>query len=85
MKNIIIASVVMISGCATSTSTHLPDGEMGHSIDCSGEFLNWGDCEVEAGKLCGDAGYTVITKGTDEAVVTEGDVKRTLLIKCGVS
>lgn len=78
----------MIYGCATSTPTHLPDGTIGHSIDCSGEMLTWGDCEVKAGEICKEKGYSILTEASDvessaTATYASSSVNRTLLIKCG--
>ncbi|MGI9228076.1 MAG: hypothetical protein ACR2PU_04710 [Gammaproteobacteria bacterium] len=88
MKYTFLTFIIFLFGCATSTPTHLPDGSAGFSIDCSGGDLTWGDCDVKAGEVCHDKGYTVISKDSDTSASASGDyastdVSRTMLIKCG--
>ena len=61
---IIVAS--MLSGCAGTSQTYMPDGSVGHNIDCSGPLRNWGMCYEAAGEVCGPSGYTVIGKQSDQ-------------------
>ena len=79
MNRKIIFMTVILAGCATSTEAHLPDGTMGQSIDCSGEMLTWGDCEIKAGELCKEKGYTVLSEASDvesTATTTYASLKR---------
>lgn len=86
-----LAVVAALSGCATSKSTYLPDGSLGHSIDCSGTANTWGTCEEKAGELCKERGYEVVSKAGDQGgMVTASQtglfggsiIKRSMLIKC---
>lgn len=86
-----VALCTVVVGCATSKETYLPDGEKGHSINCSGAALNWGMCYEKAGEICGRRGYEVIAGGTDQGVVVVGNqyglyggsvTNRSMLIKC---
>lgn len=86
-----IVLVLIVAGCAVSKETYLADGTAGHSIDCSGSALTWGDCYEKAGDLCGANGYDVITRdGEDGAslAATGGTVygsslmKRSMLVRC---
>ena len=54
-----------IQGCATTEDVYGPSGEKLTLIDCSGEYLNWGYCQAEAGKICGEKGYDVVQQDTD--------------------
>jgi hypothetical protein len=87
----LFALCAIVAGCATSRETFLPDGEKGHSINCSGTALNWGMCYEKAGDICGSRGYTVIAGGSDQGVVVAGNqyglyggsvMNRSMLIKC---
>ena len=91
-EKIIILSCIILSGCATSTTAYLPDGDIGHTIDCSGAVMTWGDCQLEAGELCKEKGYTVISKDGDvDSSITSNEYgtygssenNRSMLIKCG--
>lgn len=91
MKKIIIAIPLIICGCATSKTTHLPDGSIGHSINCSGTGMSWGNCEEKAGEICKAQGYTVISKNGDTGATISSNqygtyggtvINRSMLIKC---
>lgn len=86
-----ISGALLLSACATSTSTYLPDGSRGHSIVCSGSALSWAQCEQKAGEICKDAGYDLLSKSSDSnASVAGGQFglfgnssnSRSMLIKC---
>ena len=85
-----ILTLVVLTGCATSKETYLPDGSKGYIVDCSSEVLNWGKCYQKAGDLCGAAGYDVVAGGSDQGMVVAGNqtgvyggsVGRNMLIKC---
>ncbi len=76
MKHALIVILVIAStslvGCATSRETYTADGEIGHSINCSGEFLTWGVCFEKAGKLCGSQGYTVLEQNGEKGEFITG-------------
>ena len=56
--------ILLISGCATSKQLSGPNGEVLHSIDCSGYYSNIGACLEKAGKICGPRGYDILMGGT---------------------
>jgi len=81
----------IVSGCASSRETFLPDGGEGHSLNCSGMSLNWGMCYEKAGEICGAKGYDVIAGGSDQGAIVSGNqyglyggsvMNRSMLIKC---
>jgi hypothetical protein len=91
MRIALFAVAALIAGCATQKTTHLPDGSVGHSINCSGQALNWGMCYEKAGEICGKKGYEVVSKegdATPTATVNQyggfsgAMVNRSLLVKC---
>ena len=83
--------LLLMTGCATSRETYTANGQLGHSINCSGSALNWGMCYEKAGKLCGEKGYEVLAKSGDQgAMITAtqfglvgGSVmNRSMIIQC---
>ena len=48
---------VLLTGCAMSKETHLPDGRLGHSISCDGSAVGMNVCFEKAGELCKGRGY----------------------------
>lgn len=91
MRLALIGSALLIAGCATSTTTYLPDGSRGHSIVCSGAALSWAQCDEKAGALCKAAGYDIISKSSDAQSSISGtqfglfgstSQSRSMLIKC---
>jgi uncharacterized lipoprotein len=69
---IAIASVAVLSGCASSKATYGPDGRATHSINCSGTARTWGMCEEKAGELCGTRGYDIISRSNDTGIMATG-------------
>ncbi|MBD5416419.1 MAG: hypothetical protein HDR50_01800 [Desulfovibrio sp.] len=57
--------MVLIAGCATSKQISGPNGEVLHSIDCSGYYSNIGTCLEKAGKICGSRGYDILLGGAE--------------------
>lgn len=92
MKRIFaLISIVGIASCATSKTVHLPSGEKGHSLNCSGTALTWGNCYEKAGKLCGEAGYDIVSKSGDQGSTVAANqyglyggsvINRSMLVKC---
>lgn len=87
----LICLVVLLAGCATSRETYLPDGSVGHSIQCSGAALSWGQCIEKAGELCGSRGYETLVAPGEQGVVATGSQygafagtthNRNMIIKC---
>jgi hypothetical protein len=87
----VIAYLLLLTGCATSTQTYAPDGGQAHSINCSGAALTWGMCYEKAGSICKERGYDVVGGGSDangivtanngSAVGVRGST-RSMVIKC---
>ena len=67
-RGILFACVAM-AGCSTSSTnrTYLPSGDVGFTINCSGDSSesSWAECYKKAGEACGTYGYDVISKDTD--------------------
>lgn len=88
----IIFAISTLPGCATSRQTYTADGEIGHSINCSGGALTWGICYEKAGQVCGVKGYEVLEKSGERgaSVVANSTVGliggsthiRSMIIKC---
>lgn len=83
--------LLLLAGCATAKTTHMPDGSIGHSINCSGGALSWNQCYEKAGDLCKTQGYEVIAGGSDQNTVIAGNqyglyggasMTRSMLVKC---
>lgn len=93
MKNaaIALATVILLSGCASASKTYGPDGKEAFSINCSGLARTWGMCFEKAGDLCGTRGYEVVGQGSDHGAVVSVNpsggfggttISRSLLVKC---
>jgi hypothetical protein len=88
----ILASVSLVTACASSSQTFTADGKVGHSLNCSGTARNWGMCEQKAGELCGAKGYNILSTTGDRGVIaTAGSggnffltstISRTMLVAC---
>ena len=89
---IIIIFSLLEYGCAVSRQITGPNGEILHSIDCSGYALNMGMCLEKAGKICGEKGYDIVMGGTSNqgGATTYGQyglfsapiIQREIIIKC---
>ncbi|MGP2470846.1 hypothetical protein V1956_20055 [Yersinia sp. 2540 StPb PI] len=84
-------TILLLSGCASSSKTYGPDGRMAHSIDCSGLARTWGACLEKAGDICGAKGYDVFTSTGDGGFVAAANpqmafagstITRNVLISC---
>ncbi|WP_246257830.1 hypothetical protein [Pararobbsia alpina] len=86
---------VTMSGCSTNSSdlVHLPDGQTGFAINCSGSGSgsNWGECYQKAGDACGASGYDIVSKDSDDgaaaggglnSVVTANVKSRSMVVRC---
>lgn len=51
-----------LTACATSAPIHLPDGSMGHNVNCGGAAMNYSHCMAKAGELCGAKGYEIVNR-----------------------
>ncbi|PZX29436.1 hypothetical protein C7416_104441 [Cupriavidus phytorum] len=70
------AAALVLAGCATSSKTYGPNGEVAHSIGCSGTALSWGMCYEKAGEICGEKGYNVISTSGDTGSIAAGSATR---------
>lgn len=52
----------VLTSCATSKATYLPDGSSGHSISCDGSAVGISVCFEKAGQICGSQGYDLISR-----------------------
>jgi hypothetical protein len=86
----ILLTVVLLGGCATAKKTYTSEGKEGHSINCSGTYLNWGLCFEKAGEICGSKGYEVLEKSSDKGAMVSGNqfglygssvINRTMIIQ----
>jgi hypothetical protein len=59
---ITILMVLMISSCAISKKTYLPDGSEGYSISCDGAAVGINKCFEKAGEICGSRGYDIVNR-----------------------
>lgn len=92
MKLIVgLLGLLALAGCANSTKTYGPDGKAAYSLNCSGSARSWGHCEEKAGKICGEKGYTIVSRSTDQNAMMGGSGStwygqagnsRSMLIKC---
>lgn len=91
-----VAGVLSLSGCASSNDAsliHLPDGQTGYAINCSGADAgsSWASCYVMAGTKCGATGYTIVSKDNEEGGPTGGGItnvvsanvkNRSMVVRC---
>jgi predicted alpha/beta hydrolase len=68
----LILAVCLIGGCASSKQTYSADGEIAHSLNCSGTARNWGMCYEKAGEICGAKGYDILTKEGEQGASVAG-------------
>ena len=54
-----LIALAALTGCATSQTTYLNNGEQGLSIDCSGEANSWATCYEKAVKWRSRSGRRV--------------------------
>lgn len=90
------SAVLSLGGCASSTDAsliHLPDGQSGYAINCSGADASttWASCYVLAGDKCGATGYTIVSKDNEEGGPSGGSItnvvsanvkNRSMVIRC---
>jgi len=67
MKNYVlyIIFVLVLAGCSTYTRQmyiYTQDGKIGHFIECSGRYPDWGKCLKIAGNICTTRGYYILDK-----------------------
>ena len=64
MKKIYVLLLIMslLTSCAISKQTYLPDGSVGHSISCDGSAVGMNVCFEKAGEICGSKGYKLVNR-----------------------
>ena len=81
----------LLMACATSKEIEIAEGQIGYSIECSGDALNWSLCYEKAGQICDEKGFEILDKtgGTGVVVVSaeddaygESGPNRSMVIKC---
>ncbi|MGZ7457373.1 hypothetical protein ACXPVS_11350 [Pseudomonas sp. Ma2-10] len=75
-----LIAALSMSGCATSETTYLNNGEQGLAIDCSGEANSWATCYEKADASCAGTGYRIV--GTDKTPSTR-ESDKTLGVNVG--
>ena len=78
---ILIISLGLLSACAMSEESYLPDGRKGHAISCSGTALTWNDCYKKAGEICRERGYTVVDGGSERGQVSSRQFSGPVIIR----
>jgi hypothetical protein len=73
--------IVILSGCAGSSTTNLPGGGVGYRVTCSGNTSD--DCRRKAQELCRQEGddvtYEVVFETED---YSRNPTPRTMLVRC---
>jgi hypothetical protein len=74
---------MIFAGCASISETYTPDGRKALALNCSGTARGWDKCLKAAGDNCGDKGYDVIDRSSED-VIFDGSLtqERTMLIAC---
>jgi len=65
-------SIIILSACASSSSTYAPDGREAFSLNCSGTMRDWGMCHEKAGELCGTKGYDILVQNGEQGAMING-------------
>ena len=88
---VVIFLFLLITGCVSSRDFYVSEGQLAHSIDCSGVSFDWGLCYVEAGEICREKGYEVLeTSGDTSGAAQENQpglhkgivTNRKMIIQC---
>ena len=86
MRILFLVIMAGFAGCTTVNDIRLPDGSIGHSINCSGTAQSWGNCYTKAEELCGDSGYDIVAgdarQGSTPATQYGAFRSSNMLIKC---
>lgn len=89
MKMVIL--LVLLAGCASARQTYLPDGQVGYTLDCSGQARNWNMCLEKAGELCASRGYSIVWSNAEQGnlltatqygVVAGSTHSRNMVVRC---
>lgn len=70
----LVASALLLVGCASTRQIHLPDGSRGRMVSCSGAQHDWGDCMNRAHRIC-DGKYRIVERYDERTggALTPGD------------
>lgn len=77
--------------CATVSNTYAPDGKKAYTLNCSGLSRGWDKCQKAAGDICGEAGYKVLDKSSEDSAsvgASNGSLfasksnERSMMIEC---
>jgi len=92
---LLVGLTALLPGCSTNSSdlVHLPDGQSGFAINCSGagSGSNWGECYQKAGDACGSSGYDIVSKDNDDGAAAGGGLNsvatanvksRSMIVRC---
>jgi hypothetical protein len=76
-----VAAAASLSACASSNEAsliHLPDGQTGYAVNCSGADASssWGSCYVLAGQKCGATGGGITN------VISANVKNRSMVVRC---
>ena len=63
---------LLLSGCASVSETYAPDGSKAYALNCSGTARDWGLCYEEAGNICKERGYNVVTMNGEQGSQASG-------------
>lgn len=72
MRIVFLFALVLLAGCATSTSMHGPDGKEMLAIECHGSAQSPASCYKKAGEVCGERGYQIIGKDGEAIPMASG-------------
>jgi len=94
----VVPALIMLSACGVPAQTTLPDGSYAYRIDCGNASGGLNYCFEKAGKSCGAAGYSIVSRdgqliSSSTAAESERQVRveayqsnaKSILIKCGSS
>lgn len=88
----ILALVMFLAGCATTTPTYAPDGTRAYAITCNGYARSWATCFERAGEACGALGYRVIAQNEEYGYFAQSGsylatgsslIGRSMTVACG--
>lgn len=91
MKSVLIMLPFLLAGCTSSIKTFGPDGKEAYALSCSGMLKDWGDCQKEAGRLCGVKGYDTVSVNGESGIIFSANnqsafgnstMNRNMLIQC---
>lgn len=91
MKSALLMLPFLLVGCTSSTKTFGPDGKEAYALSCSGMLKDWGDCQKEAGRLCGVKGYDTVSVNGESGIIFSANnqsafgnstMNRNMLIQC---